>query len=425
MIVSVAIVAALAAADPCTDTVALGEKVIASTVTVLADTEQGIAGSGSGFFVRDDLIVTNWHVVAGSKKLRVKLGQDDKGTVAVTGIVAADLANDLAVIQLETPASGVGLDVSADVPKRGAKVYAFGSPRLLEATMSDGIISAVRDIDGVERYQMTAAVSPGSSGGPLTDACGAVIGVAYMKVRDAENLNFAIPSRFVLAVLDTVSEPQDADVVERAQMARVRKITAARLGVPDGVDPEQWVQVDPVTQKFFVGISKRELAGPEFFRHVGRGDLVTEADNTYASVLYGTAIVCGAASLCTCAVSVPLIPIGVGLISGGIGGAGVCASLVVGGMGAMSWSDGEAPDMSFERREAMANAHNAKLQKKEKAAPKKKAKKSAAAGDDDDKNAPSPLPPPLDDGPVGDAPPPLDTPTPSLDRPAELPQMRF
>jgi hypothetical protein len=424
MMAALAVATLLLSAEPCGDTVALGEKVIASTVTVLADGDQGIVGSGSGFFVEEDLVVTNWHVVGASKKLRVKLGQDAAGTVSVVGIVAADLANDLAVIRVAS--SGVPLTVNAEVPKRGAKVYAFGSPRLLEATMSDGIISAVRDIEGVERYQMTAAVSPGSSGGPLTNACGEVIGVAYMKVRDAESLNFAIPSRFVVDVLKNVGPPQDAEVIQRSQMASLRKITASRLGVPQGVDPEQWVQIDPVTQKFFVGISKRELDGASFLRHVGRGDLVTDADNTFATVLYGTAGACAAASLCTCAVSAPFVFVGFGVLTGAVGGAGLCASAGLAGLGALTWSDGAVPDLSFEKREAMALKHNAKLEKKGAKNTGKKGQGGSAPPDGQ-----SPLPPPLGDPPVGDdpagdAPPPLDTPTPSLDRPAQQPtSMRY
>lgn len=405
----------------CPSTEELGESVIASTVTVLADGDQGIIGSGSGFFVDRDLIVTNWHVVNGSRALRIKLTSSEE-TLAVKGIVGADLANDLAVLRLEAPASGEAIEGRSlplldEVPKRGAKVYAFGSPRLLEATMSDGIVSAEREIEGAPRIQITAAVSPGSSGGPVTDECGRVIGVAYMKIRDAEALTFAIPTRFVQELLEKLDEPRGAEYWRQQGQKALKKVTAERLGVPDGVDPEQWVQVDPVAQRFLVGLDRRPLDGPDFFRHVGRSELVKEADNTVPLVLYGTAGACGALSACGCLASIPFIPVGVGAITGAIAGVGLCGSLGLGGAGFMLWRDGVAPEMSFKEREALARRHNDALARRS----IDKAKADAKAKADDNNKGDDDGTPPIDD-----APPPLKTPTPALDRPAATPQsMRF
>ena len=422
-------VAAVTAACPSTEQ--LGDSVIASTVTVLADGDNGAASSGSGFFIADDLVATNWHVVKGAKGLRVKR-TTDTDPVAVLGVVAADLANDLAIIQLKAPATGVPLALSEVIPRRGARVFAFGSPRLLEATMSDGIVSAERDLEGAQRIQMTAAVSPGSSGGPVTDVCGHVVGIAYMKVRDSEALNFAIPAHFLVTLQGKVGEPHTSDDMERAGASTLRQVTASRLGVPAGVDPDRWVQVDPVAQRFFVGIDKRELAGPDFFEHVGREDLLTDADNTLPVALYGGAGVCGAASLATCAVSVPLGVIGVGFITGPIGGVGLCASVGLGLAGVLTWQDSVAPELPFAERHKMAEAHNMHLHKRASAAATKAASPPAKKTS---KPAPGPVDPTDADAdanaanaPVGDAPPPpRATPTPPLDRPAgsEQPRMQF
>jgi hypothetical protein len=423
-VVMLAAAPTLAAPPTCPSTVELGERVIASTVTVLADGDGGIMGSGSGFFVDKDLLVTNWHVVNGSRALRIKLTTSEE-TFAVKGIVGADLANDLAVLLLSPAADGPAIEGAPlplldEVPKRGAKVYAFGSPRLLEATMSDGIVSAEREIDGAPRIQITAAVSPGSSGGPVTDECGRVIGVAYMKVRDAEALNFAIPTRFVQTLLEKLEEPRGAEYWRQHGQAALKKITAERLGVPDGVDPEQWVQVDPVAQRFLIGLDRRPLDGPDFFRHVGRAELVKEADNTVPMILYGTAGACGALSACGCIASIPFVPVGIGIGTGAVAGAGLCGSLGLAGAGFMLWQDGVAPEMSFKEREALARRHNAGL---------------ARRSTDDKKPDTGKSPPPADgtdegdegdddaaDAPVGDAPPPLQTPTPPLERPAAVPQ---
>ena len=411
-----------AATERCPSTEQLGETVIASTVTVLSDAEGGVAGSGSGFFIATDLVATNWHVVKGAKGLRVKRTTDTE-PVAVLGVVAADLANDLAIIQLKAPEKGQPLELSDVIPKRGARVFAFGSPRLLEATMSDGIVSAERDLEGAQRIQMTAAVSPGSSGGPVTDTCGRVVGIAYMKVRDSEALNFAIPAHFLMALQGTVGEPHTSDDMERAGASTLRQVTASRLGVPEGVDPDGWVQVDPVAQRFFVGLDRRELAGPDFFEHVGRRELLKDANNALPVALYAGAGVCGAASVVTCAVSVPLALIGVGFITGAIGGTGLCASAGLGAAGFLTWQDNAAPDLPFAERAKMAEAHNDRLRARasaKQAPPPKPTSKKKGNGESDRVYPPA--------GPVGDEPPPpLATPTPSLDKPAatEQPRMRF
>ena len=436
--VVIALAARAAPAASCPSTVELGERTIASTVTVLADGDDGIIGSGSGFFVARDLVVTNWHVVNGSRSLRLKL-TTAKDTIAVQGIVGADLANDLAVLRLAPPAEGEdaverrALPLLDEVPKRGAKVYAFGSPRLLEATMSDGIVSAEREIEGAPRIQITAAVSPGSSGGPVTDECGRVIGVAYMKVRDAEALNFAIPTRFVNDVLATIGEPRGAEYWRQHGQEALKKVTAERLGVPDGVDAEQWVQIDPVAQRFLVGLDRRPLEGPDFFRHVGRGELVKQADNTVPMILYGTAGACGAVSACGCLASIPFIPVGIGAITGGVAGIGLCGSLGLGGAGFMLWRDGVAPEMSFKEREALARRHNEglasrsaeKAKAKAKTTTKAKANAKATAKADEEAQADTHDGDEEEDAgnaPVGDPPPPLKTPTPPLDRAAGEPQ---
>jgi S1-C subfamily serine protease len=405
-------VSAAAGSGRCPTTEELGEQIIASTVTVLADGDEGIQGSGSGFFVEPDLVVTNWHVVEGSKQLRIKLTSADD-TFPVAGIVAADLANDLAVLRIAPPVTGKALTLLDEVPKRGARIYAFGSPRLLEATMSDGIVSAEREIDGAPRIQITAAVSPGSSGGPVTDDCGRVIGVAYMKVRDAEALNFVIPTSFVVAILGKVGEPKSAEVWRQTGQDELKKVTATRLGVPDGIDPEQWVQVDQVAQRFLIGLDRRPLDGVAFFKHVGRGDLVTEADNTVPALLYTSGAICGGLSLCGCLVSVPLFFLGPGVITGPIAGLGLCGSAGLAGAGFVMWQDGVVPELSFKEREALARTHNDRLQKK--------SPTRDAADDEDEDDAGD-----LSRKPVGDPPPPVTTtpgtPTPAVERPAAVPR---
>ena len=143
----------------------------------------------------------------------------------------------------------------------------------------------------------------------------------------------------------------------------------------------------------------------------------------FLSALYAGAGVCGAASVVTCAVSVPLALIGVGFITGAIGGTGLCASAGLGAAGFLTWQDNAAPDLPFAERAKMAEAHNDRLRARasaKQAPPPKPTSKKKGNGESDRVDPPA--------GPVGDEPPPpLATPTPSLDKPAatEQPRMRF
>jgi S1-C subfamily serine protease len=81
--------------------------------------------------------------------------------------------------------------------KVGAKVYAIGAPKGLELTLSDGIVSSLREVDGGQYIQTTAAISPGSSGGGLFDENGALVGLTTFYLAEGQNLNFAVPVEWV------------------------------------------------------------------------------------------------------------------------------------------------------------------------------------------------------------------------------------
>ena len=115
----------------------------------------------------------------------------------VAGYVTIDPENDLillAVKDLDTPVIPLNLD--NDIPVYlGETVYAVGNPKGYEGTVSDGIISGIRDASKL--IQMTAPISRGSSGGPVINSNGKVIGVSILSRSDGQNLNFAIPSVYI------------------------------------------------------------------------------------------------------------------------------------------------------------------------------------------------------------------------------------
>ena len=180
----------------------LAEKALAATVSLeMKDSTGTTLSFGSGFFVKPNQIATNFHVIAGARQGTAKLvGKDTR--YQIEGIVATDKDNDLAV--LNVTASGVTpLSLGdSDTVNIGAKVYVAGNPKGLEGTFSDGLISR-RERYPKKRLQMTAPISPGSSGGPVLNSKGKVIGISVSVHRalDAQNLNFAIPSNYLKALL--------------------------------------------------------------------------------------------------------------------------------------------------------------------------------------------------------------------------------
>lgn len=187
-------------------------------VIVAIDREGRSMSQGSGFVVRDDgAVVTNYHVISRATDIKVKIGPK---ILDVEGVLYVDLDNDLAMLKVEGkgfPPVRLG---DANGLLVGEKVYVIGSPQGLENTISEGILSGIREISSKRRIlQMTAPISPGSSGGPVFNAKGEVVGVATFLIEENQNLNFALPINLVTPGLekkDLVS-PRDACRVDFTQ----------------------------------------------------------------------------------------------------------------------------------------------------------------------------------------------------------------
>jgi hypothetical protein len=125
--------------------------------------------------------------------------------------VTSDPRRDLAIIRIPidrpTPLQ-MGEDVEAEV---GARVYVMGNPMGQTGTFSDGLVSARRMMEGVSMLQITAPISPGSSGGPVMNEQGQVIGVATMMIVGGQNLNYAVPVRYVRPLVALGEQPRRFD----------------------------------------------------------------------------------------------------------------------------------------------------------------------------------------------------------------------
>lgn len=249
-----------------TSTTELVEQVEPSVIIV--DTGDGL---GSGFvYDQQGTIITNYHVIEGAKQAEIKFA--DKTSAPVTGFLAISPGKDLAILRFNLGGRRLKpLAVAPSRPSKGESVLAFGAPRGLGSTVSDGIVSAVRegtelrdtfksmtkvdiyvehlhyDLDAVW-IQTTAPISGGNSGGPLVNLRGEVVGLNTWNRTDGQNLNFAISAEHIKKMMQSTQSgvqplanlpaPREKRVVAGAgdrtleyweEVSRINRALAARI----------------------------------------------------------------------------------------------------------------------------------------------------------------------------------------------------
>lgn len=192
----------------------LYERVKPAVVLIVIYDEDGKRlGHGSGFFVdQGGTVVTNYHVAAAPGAAALALVRDNEQIAIVTRLVAYDEAYDLAVFDSGLRDTSF-LPLAPSEARVGSHVYAVGNPLGLTWSFSDGLVSAVRPWSGTIRpwVQTTTPISSGSSGGPLIDAAGQLVGVTTENWNPApgstvqQNLNFASPAA---ALRDLLKQPR-------------------------------------------------------------------------------------------------------------------------------------------------------------------------------------------------------------------------
>ena len=198
----------------------IAKKALASTVLLVMENANGQTLSfGSGFFIRNGQVATNLHVVKGASRGYAKL-VNQKTKYDIEGITAVDTARDLVILKISVPkAPAISLGDS-DTVQVGAPIYAVGNPRGLEGTFSQGIISSIRKVGTDKLLQLTAPISPGSSGGPVLNDQGQVIGVSVATFRGGQNLNFAIPSNYLKKLMEQIGTTKSLSQAKGAESKR-------------------------------------------------------------------------------------------------------------------------------------------------------------------------------------------------------------
>ena len=170
-------------------------RLVPSVLTLQVVNSQGERFVGSAFLaLTNGIAVTSWHVISDATNVTARLA--DNRFVSVRGLVDKDEKHDLALIRLDL-ADRPEVQLNTNTPLVGSRTYVIGAPKGFEFSITDGLLSQVQQVDGYDQFQVSCPISGGNSGGPLINDRGEVVGITSWTKRDAQNLSFATPARFL------------------------------------------------------------------------------------------------------------------------------------------------------------------------------------------------------------------------------------
>ena len=224
--------------------------------------------SGSGFFIRPGQVVTNMHVIRGARRVEIHTLEGKGRTYPVAGALAVDEEADLALLRVDVPAErSRPLPLAPALPDEGEQVFLIGNPLRLEGSVSDGIVSAVREVPAVGRIiQITAPVSHGNSGSPLLNMSGQVIGIVTVKVTNGQNINLALG-------VARIASLRPEQLIAFDQLASKNKSTTqpemlAELWYRGGID-SLWLGNYDSALSYFETAANRNPRRPETWIQIG------------------------------------------------------------------------------------------------------------------------------------------------------------
>lgn len=210
------------------NSVAVAEMTLENTVSItVQDNDRQTLALGSGVIVAEGKVITNVHVIAGASYGYVQK-TNSKDKLSIDGYFVIDKNNDIALLSVPGVETKNKISINTEFPKVGEKIYAAGNPQGLSGTFTEGNVSAIREIQSNYLIQISAPISPGSSGGAIVNSNGELIGIAVGGIEDGQNLNFAIPSRYIDTLLSAnYSSVNQLDISKNSSSSK-KEITNAR-----------------------------------------------------------------------------------------------------------------------------------------------------------------------------------------------------
>jgi len=224
--------------------------------------------SGSGFYIRPGEVITNLHVIRGARRVEIHTLEGKGRTFPVKGALAIDEEGDLALLNVDVPAErSRPLSLASALPEEGEQVFVIGNPLRLEGSVSDGIVSAVREVPAVGRIiQITAPVSHGNSGSPLFNMRGQVVGIVTVKVTNGQNINLALASSRISAL--TRGQLLSFDELNTKNRSAAQPEVLAELWYRGGID-SLWLGNYDSALSYFETAANRNPRRPETWIQIG------------------------------------------------------------------------------------------------------------------------------------------------------------
>lgn len=270
------------------DGTAIFEAVRGAVVTIRATGNSDRSKSGSAILIRRDELLTNCHVVEGASSVDATFSDGQTSSATVVGRFGA---LDLCLLQVPSAARRPVRISPVSNARPGQRVFAIGAPLGLKMTISEGIISGLRNNEGSTFVQTTAPVSPGSSGGGLFDEKGGLLAITTSTYTAGQNVNFAIPAEYAVAetlrALATAALSSSPDISFK--------------GLPFGVSQSQFQAAFPgatcssldaatVTCEGNTEVFDRKAEFTAFFKETGMNTVVVriyteDMDSTFAAAM--------------------------------------------------------------------------------------------------------------------------------------------
>jgi hypothetical protein len=179
----------------------------------------------------DGWIATNLHVIVGGPHVKVTLR--DERELEVIELLAASPEYDLALVRVQARGLRTVSLGDSDSIRPGDPVIAIGNPLGLEDTVSNGLVSARRKYNGFEVLQVSAPIAPGSSGGPLFNERGEVVGIATAVLQGGQNLNFGVPIRYLAPMIKQPAPMPFSEFVSLVEQLRRKARPRIERNVPN------------------------------------------------------------------------------------------------------------------------------------------------------------------------------------------------